>query len=316
MANLIETPKWEDGIYQLEKTDPVVGGADGISNRQAKQLANRTSYLKSETERLDREKAPTASPSFTGTPTAPTAAQNINSNQIATTAFVKTAIANLVGNAPEALDTLVELAKALGDDANLKQTLLSEIGKKANLTDLNQAKNQLDQLRTMFVGVPIPYPLATPPSGFLIMMGQTFSKTTYPILAQRYPSGRLPDMRGEFIRGWDNGRGVDRGRSLLTTQGDAIRDHFHYLPTQNGSNDKLEDGIDCAIGDGSDVSVSVSGKFFLINDLPSNSRGNNAALDNRGGRPRTYSARINNGGVTASENRVRNIAFNYICFAA
>ena len=42
MANLKETSQWEDGIYQLEKTDKVMGGADGISNLQAKQLANRT----------------------------------------------------------------------------------------------------------------------------------------------------------------------------------------------------------------------------------------------------------------------------------
>jgi hypothetical protein len=45
MANLAETSAWESGIYQIETTDPVVGGADGISNVQAKQLANRTKYL-------------------------------------------------------------------------------------------------------------------------------------------------------------------------------------------------------------------------------------------------------------------------------
>lgn len=50
MANLIEEAKWEDGIYQLEVTDPVVGGPDGIDNRQAKELANRTSYLKQKLE--------------------------------------------------------------------------------------------------------------------------------------------------------------------------------------------------------------------------------------------------------------------------
>ena len=46
MANLKEENKWEEGIYQLEVTDPVVGGIDGISNKQAKQLANRTKFLK------------------------------------------------------------------------------------------------------------------------------------------------------------------------------------------------------------------------------------------------------------------------------
>lgn len=46
MANLDEQAQWEEGIYQLELTDPVVGGPDGISNLQAKQLANRTQFLK------------------------------------------------------------------------------------------------------------------------------------------------------------------------------------------------------------------------------------------------------------------------------
>ena len=53
MANLKETTAWESGIYQLETTDPVVGGADGISNKQAIQLANRTSYLKGKIESLE-----------------------------------------------------------------------------------------------------------------------------------------------------------------------------------------------------------------------------------------------------------------------
>lgn len=48
MTNLTETETWEEGVYQIELTDPVVGGADGISNRQAKQLANRTAWLRSE----------------------------------------------------------------------------------------------------------------------------------------------------------------------------------------------------------------------------------------------------------------------------
>ncbi|WP_200862623.1 hypothetical protein, partial [Campylobacter concisus] len=52
MANLKENAAWESGIYQLETTDPVVGGVDGISNKQAIQLANRTSYLKDEIESL------------------------------------------------------------------------------------------------------------------------------------------------------------------------------------------------------------------------------------------------------------------------
>lgn len=63
-------------------------------------------------------KAPLSSPALTGTPTAPTAAMSVNNTQIATTAFVKSAIAGMVGSAPAALDTLNELAAALGNDQN------------------------------------------------------------------------------------------------------------------------------------------------------------------------------------------------------
>lgn len=54
MSTLIETFVWEAGIYQIETSDPVIGGPDGISNLQAKQLANRTSYLK---QRIDDHEA-------------------------------------------------------------------------------------------------------------------------------------------------------------------------------------------------------------------------------------------------------------------
>lgn len=69
-----------------------------------------------------------------------------------------------------------------------------------------------------FVGIPQPWPQATAPAGWLKCNGQSFDKSVYPRLAQVYPSGVLPDLRGEFIRGWDDGRGIDSGRSLLSMQ--------------------------------------------------------------------------------------------------
>lgn len=72
--------------------------------------------------------APVNSPSLTGTPLAPTAAAGTNTTQIATTAFVTTAVANIVDTAPEALNTLNELAAALGDDANYATTTATLIG--------------------------------------------------------------------------------------------------------------------------------------------------------------------------------------------
>ena len=143
MANLPETPQWEDGIYQIEVSDPVLGGPDGISNRQGKQLASRTLYLKQQVEKggSDLAKhiaaadphtqyAPKASPTFTGTPTAPTPANSDNSKKLATTEFVAKALAALAGSAPETLDTLKELADALGNDPNFATTVLNKLAEK------------------------------------------------------------------------------------------------------------------------------------------------------------------------------------------
>ncbi|HAR9484658.1 TPA: phage tail protein, partial [Salmonella enterica] len=143
MANLPETPQWEDGIYQIEVSDPVLGGPDGISNRQGKQLASRTLYLKQQVEKggADLAKhiaaadphtqyAQKASPTFTGTPTAPTPANGDNSKKLATTEFVAKALAALAGSAPETLDTLKELADALGNDPNFATTVLNKLAEK------------------------------------------------------------------------------------------------------------------------------------------------------------------------------------------
>lgn len=143
MANLPETPQWEEGVYQIEVSDPVLGGPDGISNRQAKQLASRTSYLKQKVEKggtdlaahiaaadPHTQYAPKASPTFTGTPTAPTPAANDNSKKLVTSEFVARAIAALAGTAPETLDTLKELADALGNDPNFATTVLNKLAEK------------------------------------------------------------------------------------------------------------------------------------------------------------------------------------------
>jgi hypothetical protein len=71
-----------------------------------------------------------ASPAFTGVPTAPTAAGGNNTTQIATTAFVKTALDNLIAGAPGALDTLNEFAAALGNDANFAATTAASLAGK------------------------------------------------------------------------------------------------------------------------------------------------------------------------------------------
>lgn len=297
MGKITEQQQWEEDIYLIEKQDKVLGGELGVINVQAKQLANRTKYLKAQVDGINRDRtgyAPKASPEFTGVPTAPTANSDTNNTQIATTAFVKTAIAALVGSAPAALDTLEELARALAGDANLKSTLLAEIGKKANATDFNA-------LHDLFIGIPIPYPLSAVPEGCLAMNGQRFDKALYPKLGQKYPSGQLPDLRGEFIRGLDNGRNVDGGRALLSSQGDAMQaikgaiGNFQFIDsTLYGSSGAL--------------AAAQSTRAVNLTQFYSTSQNTGEGT----GRIELDSSKVSR---TAKETRPRNIAYHYICLA-
>ncbi|MEB8320253.1 phage tail protein [Escherichia coli] len=86
------------------------------------------------------------------------------------------------------------------------------------------------------VGVPVPWPSATPPTGWLKCNGAAFSAEEYPELAKAYPTNKLPDLRGEFIRGWDDGRGADSGRGLLSFQKATLVESFGLVrSTTTGS---------------------------------------------------------------------------------
>ncbi|WP_272685941.1 phage tail-collar fiber domain-containing protein [Providencia sp. PROV071] len=150
-----------------------------------------------------------------------------------------------------------------------------------------------DALSDCCVGTPLPWPQDTVPSGFLACNGQSFNKATYPLLAAAYPSGKLPDLRGEFIRGLDAGRNVDNGRAALSAQGDAIR--------------KIEGEIGQVIIDG-DIAKN-SGAFANLRE---------GGLASDGSKYRHCSASFDSSRVvpTAEENRPRNIAFLYIVRAA
>lgn len=96
-------------------------------------LGNDADFATTITNQL-ADKANTASPALTGTPTAPTAELGTNTTQLATTAFVMAAIAALVNSAPDTLDTLQELAAALGNDANFATTITNALAQKAAKT--------------------------------------------------------------------------------------------------------------------------------------------------------------------------------------
>ena len=82
--------------------------------------------------------------------------------------------------------------------------------------------------------MPIPYPKSTPPVGYLAMMGQTISQATYPKLYDLYGE-TLPDLRGQFLRGLDYGRGIDVERTVLSEQQDEIKAHTHTATTRGSA---------------------------------------------------------------------------------
>ncbi|MFP2280220.1 phage tail protein [Escherichia coli] len=140
------------------------------------------------------------------------------------------------------------------------------------------------------VGVPVPWPSATPPTGWLKCNGAAFSAEEYPELAKAYPTNKLPDLRGEFIRSWDDGRGIDTGRALLSIQSDEVRKLAlkYWGPASNSSPSKTFALSDSAGGGLYTDGISqASGGIINAFQLP--------------------------GG---SETRPRNIAFNYIVRAA
>ncbi|HCZ4695490.1 TPA: tail fiber protein [Salmonella enterica subsp. enterica serovar Saintpaul str. CFSAN004147] len=159
------------------------------------------------------------------------------------------------------------------------------------------------------VGVPVPWPTATAPDGWLKCNGATFDKAKYPSLAVAYPTGKLPDLRGEFIRGWDAGRGVDSGRVLLEPQGDAIRNIYGEqslaVPYSGKSTGAFYNN-----GKNANEGIYEDGSFMT--DAPSVG-GEGGLRPSQGEKIFFDASRVV---PTASENRPRNIAFNYIVRAA
>ncbi|WP_241226540.1 phage tail protein, partial [Escherichia coli] len=254
-------------------------------------------------------KAPLASPALTGTPTAPTAAQTVNNTQVATTAFVKSAIAALVASSPAALDTLNELAEALGNDPNFATTMTNALAGKQPLdnTLTNLSGKDVAGLLTYLglgagappIGVPFFWPSSAMPNTvmpewadmvFLKFNDSTFSPTTYPKLALVWPGLKLPDLRGEFLRVWDDGRGIDNGRTLLSPQGDAIQNVTGYL-------------VDLYTGVNTDA-LGVFSRSVVQGNLAPPAPGGTVSTS-------TFNFDLSRVARTSTESRPRNIAFNF-----
>ena len=190
-----ETPQWEAIIRQVDTGDRVLGGADGAVNIAYRQLANRTGYLKQQIAELNEALPQSATDKRTG--------------------VMK------VLNVLDSTDTLSALSaaqgKALNDAIAAINTLLA--GYTANSFCPS--------------GMIMTFAADYAPAGWLKANGAAVSRTLYANLfaaiGTRYGAGdgystfNLPDLRGEFARFWDDGRGVDAGRGLGTWQNDAVQ---------------------------------------------------------------------------------------------
>lgn len=172
----------------------------------------------------------------------------------------------------------------------VSQTPLTQMGRDIiGLTSVADALSYLGISSNLVpVGVPLPWPLAVPPSGWLLCNGQTFTTAQYPALAVAYPGLATPDLRGLFIRGLDNGRGYDPLRDLGTEQLDAFASHRHQ-PEQSGAGNRfVADYSENGSGSGAQITMGS----------------NNYAM-----------CRYTNY-VGGTETRPRNFALNYIVRAA
>lgn len=193
-----------------------------------------------------------------------------------------------------------------------------------NNTDKGENEHKSDWFKFLstdyFAGIPLPWPVQWVPDGFLAMNGAPFDKRRYPRLAQLYSNGRLPDLRGEFIRGWDANRGVDNNRPLLSNQDDAKKQT--YIEFQHMDIQRSDPSVIRGDGDQSTMQWSGSGS----NGGEKGWSTQNVGIHNSYTMPLLTTGDPNGSQMndmlrkfwigTGTETRPRNVAFQYICYAA
>lgn len=240
-----------------------------------------------------------------------------SANDIAANMMTAGTLSYILGNFQPLDPTLTALAALVGvanklpyfnGDDTAALTDLTQVGRdiigKSTIADILTYLG-LGEGSALPVGVPVPWPSATPPTGWLKCNGAPFSAEEYPKLAKAYPKLKLPDLRGEFIRGWDDGRGVDSARLLLSSQAASILEHNHEMHGWTGNplmaRDVYSSGssvfaVQLSIGDGG-ILYSWKDGSGTTNDSKRMDRTNHVSSGAGDGSP-------------------RNIAFNYIVRAA
>ena len=247
MANITEelnNPQWSEGIYQLETTDPVLGGPNGIANRQAKELAARTQYLK---KKQEKDKPGAASTTKAGIVQLSSATDSTAEDKAATPSAVKAAYDKAVESAGKGLP--------VGAVIGFPRTITSQEGflkadgstfVQATYPDLHRVLggNKLPNLTRSDIGMTAYFPVADIPDGW-IKYDEIAAKVTqaaYPelyrkLVAQYGSIDRVPKAEDRFIR---NAAG---GLTVGTQQGDAIRNITGSIDSGNDQNRQLFDDI-------------------------------------------------------------------------
>jgi microcystin-dependent protein len=103
------------------------------------------------------------------------------------------------------------------------------LGKTAQAADSAKLANQLPTVYAP-IGAVLAYAGSTAPDGWFECDGTTFNATTYPVLNTVLGGNTKPDLRGQFVRGWDHGKGTDAGRTIRSAQTDGVGPHNHTSP--------------------------------------------------------------------------------------
>lgn len=212
----------------------------------------------------------------------------------------------------------------LDGDTNRSMCFFLRTSYGKNNTDKGENEHKSDWFKFLstdyFAGIPLPWPVQWVPDGFLAMNGAPFDKRRYPRLARLYSSGRLPDLRGEFIRGWDANRGVDNNRPLLSNQDDAKKQT--YIEFQHMDIQQSDPSVIRGDGDQSTMQWSGSGsnggeKGWSTQNVGIHNSYTMSLLttgDPNGSQMNDMLRKFWIG--TGTETRPRNVAFQYICYAA
>lgn len=244
---------WDDSVELVEIATKVLGGISGPSNLGIKNLANRTVYLKTRVQELDNsivdvitELESSANDMALHISNSNPHPQYILKSGDSMSGFLtlhSDPSSPLHAVTKQYVDTNVDLKLPLSG-GTMSGFITLHSTPTANLHAAT--KQYVDtQIATQTSSVPVSTIIyvASPnaPAGYLKANGSQVSRTTYSALfaaiGTYYGAGNgsttfnLPDLRGEFIRGWDDGRGLDSGRGFATTQTAQVAEHTHYMFT-------------------------------------------------------------------------------------